>query len=423
MNNGGHIFGRQGAMRIIIIYDTAFTQGGAAKVAIAEAAALAEQGYDVTYFSSVGPVDERLAKSGAEVICLDQNALKSQLGSLRGKVHGAVQGLWNRRAMERFQSLLDSCDPSGTIVHFHGWTLALSPALFSVTAKRHFKVAVTCHDYELNCPVRTYFNHKKINMCKYKGMSLACLLTNCDSRSYAQKIYRVIRSTLSLRLLKKNDLAFLYPARSVKDDMDKNLCLSHRDFILDNPVEIRQLPKSEPQNNDRYLYIGRVDREKGLDLFCSAVTKANVPADVIGDGEEKERLMKLYPNITFHGWLTSGDMEPIIRKARCLIVTSLWAEIGPLVVPEVQCTYGLPCIVPTLCGRTDDIREAKTGLIYEIGDEASLLQCVQACKNDEQIAELAANCRKMDIDKYSEKTHVDRLREIYEEILSGRRAV
>lgn len=410
-------------MKIIIIYDTAFTQGGAAKVAITEAAVLAEQGYDVTYFSSVGPVDERLEKSGAEIICLNQKALKSQLNNLWNKARGAVQGLWNRQAKERFVSLLNSCRPDNTIVHFHGWSLALSPALLSVTAKRHYKVAITCHDYELNCPVRTYFNHKKKCMCNCRGMSVTCLLTNCDSRSYAQKVYRVIRNTLSLRLLKKNDFAFLYPARLVKEDMDKNLRLSRKDFILDNPVEIRQMPKLEPQKNNRYLYVGRVDREKGLDLFCSAVTKANVPADIIGDGEEKERLMKLYPNIAFHGWLSSADMEPIIRKARCMIVTSLWTEIRPLVVPEVQCTYGLPCIVPSLCSWADDIREAKTGLIYEIGDETSLLQCIQLCKRDEQIEELAANCRGIDINKYSEKTHVDHLIRIYENILSEQRAV
>lgn len=410
-------------MKIVIVYDAAFIQGGAAKVAITEAAVLAEWGYDVTYFSSVGPVDERLEKSGAKIICLNQKSLKDQMSSLSGKTHGVVQGFWNREAKNRFLSVLDSCHPDNTIIHFHGWTLALSPALLLITAKKHFKVAITCHDYEMNCPVRTYFNFKKRCMCNHKGMSVACLLMNCDRRGYAQKIYRVIRNSLSLRLLKRNDLTLLYPARLLKDDMDKNLRLSHKDYILDNPIEIRQLPKSKPQKNDRYLYIGRVDREKGLDLFCSAVTKANVPADVIGDGEEKDRLMKLYPNITFHGWLSSEGMEPIIRNARCLIVTSLWAEIGPLVVPEVQCTYGLPCIVPSLCGRTDEIREAKTGLVYEIGDEASLLQCIQVCKNDEQIAELAANCRKMDINKYSEKTHVDRLIEIYEEILSGQYAV
>lgn len=410
-------------MKIIIIYDTAFIQGGAAKVALTEAAALAEQGYDVTYFSSAGPVDERLERSGAKIVCLDQNTLKSQLSSLHGKVRGAVQGLWNRKAKVQFLTLLNSCHPDDTIVHFHGWSLALSPTLFSVTAKKHVKVAITCHDYELNCPVRTYFNHKKRCMCNCKGMSVACILTNCDSRSYAQKIYRVIRNALSLRLLKKNDLAFLYPARLVKDDMDKNLRLNRKDFILDNPVEIRQVPKLEPQKNNRYLYIGRIDREKGMDLFCNAVTKENVPADVIGDGEEKERLMKLYPNITFHGWLSSIDMEPVIRRARCMIVTSLWMEIGPLVAPEVQCTYGLPCIVPSKCGISEGIREAKTGLVYEIGDETSLQKCIQLCKKDEQIAELAANCRGIDINKYSEKTHIDRLRKIYENILSEQYAV
>lgn len=411
-------------MKIIFVCDYAcLYYGGAPKVAIAEAVALAEQGYDVTYFSGVGPVDERLEKSGAEVICLNQRVLKSQLSSLRGKVHGAVQGLWNRQAKNQFLSLLDSCCPDDTIVHFHVWSFVLSPALFSVTAKRHYKIAITCHDYLLDCPILTHFNYKYNRICNHKGMSGACLISNCDKRSYAQKIYRVVRNALLRRLLKKNDFSLLYPARLVKDNMDKNLRLNRKDFILENPVEIRQLPKSEPQNNNRYLYIGRIDREKGVDLFCSAVTKASVPADIIGDGEEKDRLMKLYPNLTFHGWLTSEDMEPIIRKARCLIVTSLWAEIGPLVVPEVQCTYGLPCIVPSLCGRTGEIREARTGLIYEIGDEASLLQCIQVCKNDEQIAEFAANCRKMDIDNHSEKTHVDRLKEIYEEILSGQRAV
>ncbi len=410
-------------MKIIIVCDYACIYGGAPKVAITEAAVLAEQGYEVTYFSGVGPVDERLEKSGAKIICLNQKALKSQLNNLWNKARGAVQGLWNRQAKERFVSLLNSCRPDDTIVHFHVWSFALSPALFSVTAKRHYKVAITCHDYILNCPVLTYFNHKKNRMCRCKAMSVSCIMTDCDRRGYTQKIYRVIRNTLLLRLLKRNDLALLYPARLVKEDMDKNLRLSRKDFILDNPVEIRQMPKLEPQKNNRYLYVGRVDREKGLDLFCSAVTKANVPADIIGDGEEKERLMKLYPNIAFHGWLSSADMEPIIRRARCLIVSSLWAEIGPLVVPEVQCTYGLPCIVPSLCNWADGIREAKTGLIYEIGDETSLLQCIQSCKSDEQIEELAANCREIDVNKYSEKTHVDHLIRIYENILSGQRAV
>lgn len=410
-------------MKIIIIYDTAFIQGGAAKVAIAEAAALAEQGYDVTYFSSVGPVDERLEKSGAKIICLNQKALKDQMSGLCSKVRGVVQGFWNRQAKEHFLTLLNSCNPNETIVHFHGWQTAFSPVLFSVTAKKRFKIAITCHDYGITCPIRRYFNFNKRCMCNCKAMSVNCFMTNCDRRGYAQKTYRVICNILQLRLLKKNDLTFLYPARLVKDDMDKNLRLSHKDFILENPVEIRQVSKLEPQKNSRYLYIGRIDREKGLDLFCEAVTKENVPADVIGDGEEKERLMKLYPNITFHGWLASADMEPIIRKARCMIVTSLWTEIRPLVVPEIQCTYGLPCIVPSLCSWADDIREARTGLVYEIGNEASLRQCIQLCKRDEQIAELAANCRRIDINKYSEKTHVDHLRKIYKSILSGQHVV
>ena len=71
--------------KIILVYDFAFINGGAAKVAITEAIALAERGYDVTFFAGVGPVDEKIISAGVKVVCLEQTELKDRLGGLKGK--------------------------------------------------------------------------------------------------------------------------------------------------------------------------------------------------------------------------------------------------------------------------------------------------------------------------------------------------
>ena len=93
-------------MNVIIVYDFAYVNGGAAGVAIGEALALAEENYHVTFFSAVGPVDSRLLESSVDVICLHQQDLKAQLGGPASKIKGAIQGMVNREAVSRLSSLL-----------------------------------------------------------------------------------------------------------------------------------------------------------------------------------------------------------------------------------------------------------------------------------------------------------------------------
>ena len=119
-----------------------------------------------------------------------------------------------------------------------------------------------------------------------------------------------------------------------------------------------------------------------------------------------------------NGWLMSEQMIPYIKKARCLIVTSYWIETGPLNVLELQCSYAIPCIVPSKCGVADRIVEGNTGLTYEIGNTEKLIKCIEYCKSDEIIKKLSDNCNKVDRRLYLESTHLNNLLKAYESILS-----
>lgn len=405
-------------MRIIIVYDFAFANGGAAKVAITEAAALAERGYDVTFFSGVGPVDERLKKSGAKIVCLEQEELKNQLGGMRSKVRGALQGFWNRQAKERFASLLAGFQLSDTIVHFHGWSLALSPALFSVTAKSRFKIAITCHDYEVNCPVRTYFNYKKGCICNCKAMSVKCILINCDKRSYLQKEYRILRQGVLRRLLKKNQLSLICLSAFNQSIIEKDLRIPCSKYIVPNLIDIPPEMDVHPERNRNYLFIGRFSPEKGVRLFCEAVTRTKVHGIAIGDGDEMEVLKKEYPDITFCGWLKPEEMVSYIANSRCLIMSSIWYEGAPLTIPEVQCAYAMPCIVPTPCGAQEYIEHGKNGWIYPSGNQEKLISCIEESKNDGLIQKMSRYCRaSARKDAYSAQSHVDSLVQVYQSIM------
>ncbi len=406
--------------KIILVYDFACINGGAAKVAITEAVALAERGYDVTFFAGVGPVDEKLKSAGVKVVCLEQTELKNQLSGLKGKLKGAAQGFWNTYAENKFAELLSSYSPQNSIVHFHGWSLALSPALFSVTAKRGFKIAITTHDYEVDCPVRTYFNYHKGKMCDCAAMSYKCIFTNCDKRSYVQKLYRIIRQKKLISLLRKNDVSLICLSEFNKSIIEHDLKFNCKRYIVPNLIDIPQKIETCPENNKFYLFVGRFNPEKGVELFCEAVLKAGVKGIAIGDGDQIEELKKKYPNVEFCGWLTAEKMRPYIMKSRCFVVPSLWYEGAPLTVPEIQCAYALPCIVPTPCGAQEYIEHGKNGYIFKSGDLSELVKYMEEFKDDALVHNMHENCLKISYkSQYEASSHINTLIKCYSLILES----
>ncbi len=54
----------------------------------------------------------------------------------------------------------------------------------------------TIHEYFLFCPNGGFYNYQTQKACPLTPMSAQCLTTNCDSRSYPQKLWRVARQAI-----------------------------------------------------------------------------------------------------------------------------------------------------------------------------------------------------------------------------------
>lgn len=120
------------SMNIIIVNDFAHINGGASQVALSSAIALANQGYSVTLFSAVPPVMSELNHKNIQVICTGQYEILKDPNRLRA----TIQGIWNIKAAKAMKNLLDTRDPSNTIIHIHGWTKALSSSVVNAVRKK-----------------------------------------------------------------------------------------------------------------------------------------------------------------------------------------------------------------------------------------------------------------------------------------------
>lgn len=330
---------------VVIVNDFNYVQGGASKVAIDTARLLKEEIKNVYFFSAVTRKDEEIF--GIKYISTNQNeALKE-----KNRIKGFINGIYNFKAKREFKKLLKTLDKEHTVIHVHGWTKALSSSVFDIAFKMNFKVILTLHDYFTACPNGGYFNYKENKICKRKPLSWQCIKCNCDSRNYIFKIYRIIRQFVQnkiVKLPKKLKYAIGISDLSIevlKPTLNPNIKLEK----IYNPIDFDENEeKVDYTKNDYYLYVGRISKEKGVDIFCRAITDLNLKGIAVGDGSEKERLQKKYPNIEFTGWKDSKEVKKYMKKARCLIFPSLWYEGAPLTPLEAM-YYGIPCFISECC--------------------------------------------------------------------------
>jgi glycosyltransferase involved in cell wall biosynthesis len=400
---------------VVIVNDTCYVTGGAGKVALSSAIGLTKRGLRVIVFSAVGNEEQMLEREGVEVICLYQRDILDDPQRLRA----ICQGLYNVKAQREFKKILNPLSRETTVVHFHSWTKALSASLFSVTAKYGFRVVVTAHDYFSTCPNGTLFNFRKKRTCNLRPMSISCIYSNCDSRKYTHKLWRVVRQLIQNRTLWKNKPVWFISISRLNRELIKQY-LHDRDIRLcdiGNPVELNENVPIRVQENDTYFFIGRLSAEKGIDLFCEAITSLALKAIVLGDGYMLPELKRKYPNIIFLGNIKGDRMGELLHSCRTLIFPSLCYESLGLVVLEAM-SYGIPCIVPDKCAAADNVKDGATGYIFKSGNTESLKESILKI-NTMDISCMSKNIfRDFDHYKYSINNHIGNLIVMYSHILT-----
>ena len=153
----------------------------------------------------------------------------------------------------------------------------------------------------------------------------------------------------------------------------------------------------------RFLYVGRLSIEKGLDdLFTAFCTlHARLPGarlDLVGAGPLADDLKRRVTNlnmthaISFLGSKSLEDISGLFQNCTALVLPS-HSEPWGLVVNEAL-SYGCPVVVSSACGCVPDlVREGATGYAFESGNSDDLVKALDSVRHlsDDREA-VALNC-------------------------------
>jgi glycosyltransferase involved in cell wall biosynthesis len=188
-------------------------------------------------------------------------------------------------------------------------------------------------------------------------------------------------------------------------------------------------PSSDPQ----FLFCGRLDIEKGIDVLLRAFARVRVDSPrstlrVAGRGPQLFQLSALAQDlgiedaVSFLGWLSPQEVEAELATAWALVAPSVWAEPLGFVALEAI-VRGVPVIATSSGGFAETVDEGVSGFLVPNGDAESLAS---------RMAEIAAR-RSFPDQRISSsvvadvvasrdiRPHTQRMRQVFESVLADTR--
>jgi glycosyltransferase involved in cell wall biosynthesis len=249
-------------------------------------------------------------------------------------------------------------------------------------------------------------------------------LTNCDTRNYAQKLWRVGRQFIQLRIGHapgeiKHVIVHSKLAGEIMQHYLAPGCTIHN---LPVYIESTRSPPAHPEAHDTFVYLGRLVREKGVLLAARSAAAENIPLTLVGSGPLAEEIRAAYPQACITGWVDHATSVNYLRKARALIFPSMWYETLGLVVLEAA-AHGIPSLVPDTGAAREIVLDGVTGLHFRSGDEADLRAKMKQLRD----GNLARGLGRAAYDHFwssnysSLEDHLSSLEEIYRKVLAAER--
>jgi glycosyltransferase involved in cell wall biosynthesis len=392
---------------IIIVSDFACINGGQAKVAIDSARLLADEGFEVTFFAAVGPTAPLLIHPRIKVELLGQTDILSE----PNRVRAMLSGIWNEKARRRLIEVLGRFDPKTSIVHCHGYAKALSPAIGPVLTNGPLRAVYTMHEYFLACPNGGFYDYQKNEICRRRALGVDCLTTNCDVRHPAHKAWRVVRQAVTRGpgRMPHGLRDVIYISETQRRVMAPYLSAGTRLHYVPNPIATPDRTAVTASQNKTYLFVGRLNPEKGCVQFAQAARRAGVPCAFVCVGSEAEAIRRVNPDAALLGWKASSGVQEALAGARALVFPSLWYETFGL-APLEALALGVPVVAGRWSAATEFVEDGINGVLYDRPDVEALAQALRRVASLPDFDPTAVRAR------WAPKEHLTRLLQVYGEM-------
>lgn len=321
--------------------------------------------------------------------------------------------VWNPHAFWIVRHILEQERPD--IVHVNKLR-GISPSVWAAaSAAGSIPVVQTCRDYELMSPEGTLAG--RVGVWAQKG-------------AWILRPYQWIRSTVSRTVAAATAPSHytleMLTGRGFFPKAFKQVVPNSHGLTLKQLDLKREKMVSHPTKDGmvRLLYLGRLERIKGVDLLCAAFERCaahfpNLHLDIAGWGMQESALQERYgkhPQITFHGTVFGENKVRLMAESDALVVPSVWPEVFGIVIAEAY-VYGKPVIAAQVGGIPEIVEDSVIGFLVPPGDvDALTMMLCRVAEDPAGVGQMAPACFEA-ARRYGLETMIEKYISLYERVL------
>jgi glycosyltransferase involved in cell wall biosynthesis len=338
--------------------------------------------------------------------------------NLKQSIRTAARMTFSARERSAVDRAIDTFRPD--VIHLHNPYPSFGPVVHLAAAAHGIPLVVTAHNFRLRCPNGLMFTEggpcRRCEDGAYANAILHhCFVARSQSLAYASALWM---HRFVFRLEQMVDV-FIAPSRFMSERLERWGIAPDRVALVRNYTDIEP-GSAEPGTSG--MYLGRLSKEKGVDVLLRALRAAgDPPFRIVGDGPAAGSLRALAAELRLHNTVFTGlvERDQVVRElrdARFVAFPSSWDENAPLAALEAMAA-GRPLLV-TRVGGLNELVEEGAGLSCAVGDVAAIGHAIGVLMGDDHLCRLAgargvARARA----EFSPARHLERLEEVYRAIV------
>lgn len=237
--------------------------------------------------------------------------------------------------------------------------------------------------------------------------------TKKSSKSLIFRILVYINSWLVYKLGNKILCSTNEIAKYIKSNfgVHQNKIVIRPNFIDTNLFS----PNNKLKKNSKILYVGRLSEEKNIKLLLESISGTPYSVDLIGDGPEKDKLIKLSKKLdvkaNFLGRFPNNELASIYNQYPVYVLCSKYEGNPKSLLEAMSC--GLIVIGTDVIGINNIIISGKNGFLVPESSNHLRNQINEVMINIDKYNALGLSAREQIIQKNSLKNSIAKELEIY----------
>lgn len=233
-----------------------------------------------------------------------------------------------------------------------------------------------------------------------------------DTSNYKKYIYALVERILSIPTDKIINISNYEQNQAIKYGLNKNKMIMIYNGVEDK-VNKSNLKLNWDRNKINLLFVGRLDRQKGLDLFLDVYNKMeldNVHLYVIGTSVLDSSLPQNTEYVTYLGWVDNKDIDVYYQACDAVIMPSRWEGFGLVAIEAMR--NSKPIIASNVGALPELIKNNINGYIFDIKNN-NILKEILLNINKKKLKNLKKQARQIYLKNFTDLMFIRKIYNIY----------